>query len=468
MKFTIVSHAGMLVEASGKRLLFDPWLVGSCYWRSWWNLPAPESELVRSLRPDFIYISHLHWDHFHGPSLRLFDRGTQVIVPKINHRRMIEDLAWLGFRNVVELEHGGVLRLAPRFELHSFQFGPCNDSAAVVTDGRTVLLNANDAKTYGLSLRQIVIRFGRVHFLLRSHSSASAVPYCVEDFERHFPASRSAQSYSEEFALVGSVVDADYLVPFASNHCFVHPETMRFNRMAALPTRVVEACRTRAGAGALRGECCVMSPGSSWDDGEGFSLRHFDYEDVDGYVEFVRRKHRDAFERTATLEATARADIAAFEGYFRGFLRSVPFPLAIGRAGFAIENGDGSVDRRMLDLGRRAVIAYRDAEEVDFEIGCHARIINDCATHRMFSTWGASKRLRIRLVSPSGSRLLGSLLTLLDLYEHEIIPLRRNLALRSISARTRRWREALQAGALLWSRAFHGRIPAPMDLFSRR
>ena len=62
MQFQILSHAGLLVQGSGKTLLFDPWLVGSTYWRSWWNYPPVERSLVDSLRPDFIYLTHIHWD----------------------------------------------------------------------------------------------------------------------------------------------------------------------------------------------------------------------------------------------------------------------------------------------------------------------------------------------------------------------------------------------------------------------
>jgi hypothetical protein len=33
----VLSHAGLSVTGSGVNLICDPWLVGSCYWRSWWN-----------------------------------------------------------------------------------------------------------------------------------------------------------------------------------------------------------------------------------------------------------------------------------------------------------------------------------------------------------------------------------------------------------------------------------------------
>lgn len=50
----------MAVRAGGKELLFDPWLVGSTYWRSWWNYPPVPRALVDTLKPDFIYLTHIH------------------------------------------------------------------------------------------------------------------------------------------------------------------------------------------------------------------------------------------------------------------------------------------------------------------------------------------------------------------------------------------------------------------------
>lgn len=33
--FQVLAHASMVVKYAGKSLLVDPWLLGSCYWRSW-------------------------------------------------------------------------------------------------------------------------------------------------------------------------------------------------------------------------------------------------------------------------------------------------------------------------------------------------------------------------------------------------------------------------------------------------
>src|SRR5206468_2266137 len=58
------------------------------------------------LRPDAIVITHEHSDHFHEPTLRLFDRGTAIYVPDFPNQRLQRRLAALGVRNVVPLRFG--------------------------------------------------------------------------------------------------------------------------------------------------------------------------------------------------------------------------------------------------------------------------------------------------------------------------------------------------------------------------
>src|SRR3982074_25037 len=107
LKFTILSHAGLCVDHNGVRIVADPWLIGSCYWRSWWHFPEPPADLIRDLKPDYIYLTHLHWDHFHGATLKkLFAATTPILVPKANTTRMLDDLRWLGFQNITAAPQG--------------------------------------------------------------------------------------------------------------------------------------------------------------------------------------------------------------------------------------------------------------------------------------------------------------------------------------------------------------------------
>ena len=133
MKFTILSHAGLLVESSGTRLVVDPWLVGSCYWRSWWNYPAVPEFAKNIEEVDYIYLTHMHWDHFHGPSLDRLPKSATILIPKAHFRRMHTDASMFGFRDVVELPHGKqvTLKNGPRLPRISTVFSQirCSPSA---------------------------------------------------------------------------------------------------------------------------------------------------------------------------------------------------------------------------------------------------------------------------------------------------------------------------------------------------
>src|SRR5436190_872743 len=218
MRFSILSHACLNVEHRGRSVLVDPWLRGSAYWRSWWNFPPVDSAMIDTLRPDFIYLTHIHWDHFHGPTLRGFDRDTTLLIAFDRHDRMKRDLFSMGFHNIVEIRHGETFALGDDFSLTPYMFSPLGDSVAVVETSTTTLLNANDCKIAGLPLQHLLKRHPRVDFALRSHSSAnSRVLY--EEIGAPSGYADDRDAYLRSFSNFMAAVAPRYAVPFASNHC---------------------------------------------------------------------------------------------------------------------------------------------------------------------------------------------------------------------------------------------------------
>lgn len=455
MKFTILSHAGLLVEHAGVRVVFDPWLLGSCYWRSWWNFPEPDPELIADLRADFVYLTHLHWDHFHGPSLkRLFGPKTRMLVPKVPTRRMVEDLRYLGFEDIVEIPHGTALALGQDLVLRSYQFGLGVDSAAVVAGGGVTIFNCNDAKFFGLPLRQILRDFPRIDFLLRSHSSAGPIPYCIENYER-LPAEALAQSdSSDQFVRCALHVGARYAVPFASNHCFLHRETVRYNSTATTPEDVRRHYQEVTARTGTRSECMVMAPGSSWSDREGFRIRPFDFAARADYIEKMLARHADKLADCYAQEDRLSADFAAFRDYFERMLSAIPgFIRRRALAPLVFQVRDFSGLRFWLVDPKRAVVAelpQSPAGHLAFEL--HAAVLRDCCRNRMFSVWSASKRLNIKLPHAAALADATRWLTILDLYELDTLPIARNFSARSLAVRLRRWREPVELAALLLRR----------------
>jgi UDP-MurNAc hydroxylase len=446
MEVTIVSHAGLLVRHDGVSVLFDPWIIGSCYWRSWWNYPEPSQPLIESLQPDFIYLTHLHWDHFHGPSLRRFSAKTRFLVPKVHTRRMVDDLHYLGFTDVAEVAHGESLALASGFRLASFQFGIGSDSAVVLNGGGTTIFNANDCKLFGRPLRRIVDRFGPIDFVLRSYSSASAIPYCIEDYERRWPDLRKPDNYVEEFAQFALHIDARYAVPFASNHCFLHRDTMRFNATSVSPERVAEHLNARAKELGRRTRAVVMPPGSSWSDSRGFQIQPFDYEKKDEYIAELADKHREKLEASYAEDAEAKPDFAHFEAYMKDALAAMPSFLPRVkdlRVTFEVEHA-GGVERWFADFGKKTIARVAESDPSTLIVRMPARILNDCTEKWMFSTLGPSKRLSFRVPEDHSWLDVRIFLSLLDMYELELLPLSAHLRPRHLSIWLKRWPELVE------------------------
>ena len=140
-------------------------------------------KILSSVKPTHIYITHLHWDHFHGPSLKYFEKyNPKIILPRACTERMKLDMKkFFNFNDVYEIEYSKKIYLSKNFAITSYQFNPIIiDSVLVIESNNQCLLNANDTKVFGLSLRQIIKNHRPIDFVFRSHSSASQIPHCIE------------------------------------------------------------------------------------------------------------------------------------------------------------------------------------------------------------------------------------------------------------------------------------------------
>jgi UDP-MurNAc hydroxylase len=465
MKFTILSHAGMLIEAGAVRLVTDPWLLGSCYWRSWWHYPPPPEPLIRQLNATHIYITHLHWDHFQGPSLRkLFARDIKVLVPKATFPRMVHDLRSIGFLNVQEIPHGASLDLGD-LKVTSYQFGVPLDSCLVATDGKTTLVDANDCKLMGGPLRQLRRRHPRVDFVFRSHSSANPFPHCLRTDNPEWLRVREKEDYMEEFLAFAEVLGARYAIPFASNHCFLHRETLRFNETVVSPLMVKEHFDAHKQGDSA---CVVMIPGDWWDDCEGFHLQEHDYfTDRDKHLAALQAQHAAKLEAYYALEKTYEEKLPwkGFRMYFERLLHALPL-------GFSRICGIRVVFRVLgkqpqhwlVDFRRRVVEDHKDTcPPCAFVVEMHPIVLRDCAGKKMFGGCSASKRLVFEIRDGTLEDVFKYDLVV-GLYESDHFPIRKLLGPRFVSGWVRRWREALLYTRALFDLKVRRRPPVPADL----
>ena len=91
------------------------------------------------LSPTHIYLTHLHWDHFHGPSLRYFSKFNPILLlPKSFTRRMVRDArACLTYSSIVELDHGRRFQLDDQVCVTSYQFNFDSIDSSLAIEGNS-------------------------------------------------------------------------------------------------------------------------------------------------------------------------------------------------------------------------------------------------------------------------------------------------------------------------------------------
>ncbi len=269
MRFTLIGHSTLAVATRGPSILVDPWLFGSCYWRAWWHFPPSTPPSDDLLAPDYVYLTHHHFDHFHYPTLRRIDKRAHVLVPRFGVDVMVDEVRRLGFEQVTELPHGEVVSLAPDVRVASYQYG-FDDTTFVIADGDDVLVDVNDCKLRGRALEQVREDFPRPTFMFKSHSWAQSYPNCYEADDPADLGLLSRDAYVSDFLDAARAMQPRYAVPFGSMVAFLHPDTLDLNRHLVTPLDVRDASDDDI-------DVVAMTPGDVWDSEAGFTIVENDW-----------------------------------------------------------------------------------------------------------------------------------------------------------------------------------------------
>ncbi len=155
VEITFLGHVGLFVESRHGSVLCDPWFTPA-YFGSWFPFPRNDDlDRQRISSPDYLYISHLHRDHFDPEFLATVDKRAQVLLPDFSVPYLERELAALGFSRFVRTTNGEVVDLdgleVAIFAMNQPADGPLGDSAIVIADGDARVINQNDARPGALA-----------------------------------------------------------------------------------------------------------------------------------------------------------------------------------------------------------------------------------------------------------------------------------------------------------------------------
>ena len=236
MKVTSIGHAGLFIETTSATILCDPWL-NPAYFASWFPFPD-NSELDWQClgQCDYLYISHLHHDHFDPENLsRHVRKDTKVLLPDFPIDELEVALRSLGFTRFVRMPSGVPVDLSGiRVMIETYispSDGPLGDSALAVDDGTAAIVNQNDARPSDLSVLKAFVPDGVYdgHFLQFSGAIWWPMVYDLPDEKKARIAADKRRHGMDRALLYVDQVGAEFVFPSAGPPCFLDDDLRHLN-----------------------------------------------------------------------------------------------------------------------------------------------------------------------------------------------------------------------------------------------
>ena len=236
MRITGTGHASVFIETAHGTILTDPW-VNPAYFGSWF--PFPDNSAAAGLdwdrfgQADYLFVSHLHRDHFDPEHLRRYiSKKTTVLLPDYPTDELEDALRDVGFTSFVQPASEEVVDLDGLQimiqSLTSPTDGPIGDSSLWVYDGVQRLLNQNDARPSSLSA---FTELGPIDSYLVQFSGAIWFPMVYELPTRAKQAlglSKRERQFDRTLRYIEEC-GARFVFPTAGPPCFLDEELWGFN-----------------------------------------------------------------------------------------------------------------------------------------------------------------------------------------------------------------------------------------------
>jgi UDP-MurNAc hydroxylase len=390
MRVTSVGHAGLFIETRHGSVLCDPWF-NPAYFASWFPFPSNEEvDVGRIGNPTYLYLSHLHHDHFDPDFLREHvSKDTTVVLPDFPLPLMERALEDLGFRRFVHTHN-----LEP-VELDGLTFtipaavaptdGPLGDSGLILYDGETRIFNQNDSRPVDLDALSAVGPYD-AHFLQFSGAIWYPMVYRLPEKAKAALGRKKRENQMMRALRYVEQLEADFVFPSAGPPCFLDDDLFHLNDFDRDPTNIfpdqtvfVEYLEQRG-----RDNGRLLIPGSSATLGGGrCAIEHprpedevrAIFSDKRAYLERYKARRQPLIDAIRSSWPRGEVDIAAsLREWFEPLLDQADMTCVGVNGRLLLDWGEEGV---VIDFQQRRVYEWR-GEEWEYRLSVDRALIESC------------------------------------------------------------------------------------------
>lgn len=391
MRITYVGHAGLFVETARGSVLCDPWF-NPAYFASWFPFPSNEDlDLTRISSPDYLYLSHLHHDHFDPAFLRdHVSKDATVLLPDYPLPLLERALRELGFESFVHTRNGEPieldgLRVAITAAVAPTD-GPLGDSGLVLDDGEARIFDQNDSRPIDLDALE---RLGPYDAHLLQFSGAIWYPM-VYRFSERMKQNLGRKKRDNQMSRALRYIEqlgADFVFPSAGPPCFLDDDLFYLNDLDRDPANIfadqtVFLERMRA-EGYDNGRLVI--PGSVATVGGGScKIEHplpedeveAIFADKGAYLERYKARKQSVIEAERASWPRGRVEIVpALREWFEPLLEQADMTCVGVNGRLLLDCGEQAA---VIDFQRRRVYEWDGSEEWEYRLGVDPALVEAC------------------------------------------------------------------------------------------
>ncbi|HET9999824.1 MAG TPA: Rieske 2Fe-2S domain-containing protein [Ktedonobacteraceae bacterium] len=393
MKITFLGQAGIFIETRHGSILCDPWF-NPAYFASWFPFPSNEEvDRAKLARPTYLYVSHMHHDHFDPQFLREHVwKDAIVILPDYPLDLLERSLRGLGFTKFIQTRNAEAVEVdGLRFMVMAMAApidGPLGDSTLMVDDGETRILNQNDSRPMDLDTLNSYGPFD-AHFI--QFSGAIWYPMVYQFPEKMMQALGRKKRENEMARALRYIkeIGANFVVPSAGPPCFLDDHLFSFNDFDrdpanTFPDQTVFIEHMQAN-GLDNGR--LMIPGTVGTvSHEAFTVEHPSpdtevqaiFSDKRAYLERYRARQQPVIDAQKASWPRGQVDILdSLRNWFEPLMEQADLT-AVGINGRVLIDCD--VQQIVLDFHTRRVYAWHD-EEWDYRFHIDRALLEYCIIH---------------------------------------------------------------------------------------
>jgi len=242
VKITYLQNAGVIIENEGEKILCDPWLVDGCYFGSWYHYPKFDFNPQEFDDINYIYISHIHPDHFDPKTLKKLKKSIPVLIHDFPEKYFKANIEELGFKvreipnnertkigktwiNIVAADNcdPSVCSRAFGCNFDSKKFGTNQiDTFSIIDNGDQVIVNSNDCPyEIGQNTAKIIKeQYSDIDLFLVGYTGASDYPcrYDLPTSEKQIESEKKKIKRLQNAVDYIHVFNPKHYLPFAGRY----------------------------------------------------------------------------------------------------------------------------------------------------------------------------------------------------------------------------------------------------------